>query len=174
MMLRVILSKPFNIVAFNLTWLACVLGREQYLWLVAPAVLAYVALLVRHRVISLGKLLVLIAIGISIDALLTATGVFQFNSAELVIPLWLVVLWIAFATTLFLSLQVIGRYKLVAALCGALVIPFNYAVGERLGAVSFGETYVIALLSMSAIWIIGLPLLYAIAEGALEKVNVTT
>ena len=55
-MLRVLLSKPFNIIAFNLTWLACVVGRDDYLWLAAPAVLVYVILLVRHKVIELNKL----------------------------------------------------------------------------------------------------------------------
>lgn len=177
-MLRVLLSKPFNIVAFNLTWLACVVGREDYLWLAAPAVLVYVTQLVRHRVIELSKLLPLIAIGISIDVLLTALGIFQFNTGGLLIPAWLMVLWVAFSTTLFLSLQMIGRYKMLAALCGALVIPFNYAIGERLGAVSFGDAYLVALLSMSAVWIIALPLLYMIAEGKLEKIlgniNVTS
>lgn len=178
-MLRLLLSKPFNIIAFNLTWLACVVGRDDYLWLVAPGILLYVALLVRQKIIELNKLLPLIAIGISIDVLLTALGIFQFNTGQfdtgvLLIPVWLMLLWVAFSTTLFLSLQMIGRYKLLAALCGALVIPFNYAVGERLGAVSFGDAYFIALLSMSAVWIIALPLLYMIAEGKLEKISVTT
>lgn len=178
-MLRVLLSKPFNIIAFNLTWLACVVGQDDYLWLAAPAVLAYVILLVRHRVIELNKLLPLIAIGIGIDVLLTALGIFQFEAGlfgagGLLIPAWLMVLWVAFSTTLFLSLQMIGRYKILAALCGALVIPFNYAIGERLGAVSFSDSYPLALLSMSAIWIIALPLFYMIAEGRSEKINVAT
>jgi hypothetical protein len=68
----------------------------------------------------------------------------------------------------------IGRYKILAALCGALVIPFNYAIGERLGAVSFSGAYPLALLSMSAIWIVALPLFYMIADGKLERFNVTT
>jgi len=178
-MLHVLLSKPFNIIAFNLTWLACVVGRDDYLWLAAPAVLVYVILLVRHKVIELNKLLPLIAIGVGIDVLLTALGIFrfeagQFDTGGLLIPAWLMVLWVAFSTTLFLSLQMIGRYKMLAALCGALVIPFNYAIGERLGAVSFGDAYALALLSMSAIWIIALPLFYMIAEGKLVRINVTT
>mgnify|MGYP001163520115 FL=1 len=178
-MLRVLLSKTFNIIAFNLTWLACVVGRDDYLWLAAPAVFVYVILLVRHQVIELKRLLPLIAIGISIDVLLTALGIFQFEASlfgagGLLIPAWLMVLWVAFSTTLFLSLRMIGRYKILAALCGALVIPFNYAVGERLGAVSFGDAYPLALLSMSAIWIIALPLSCMIADGKLEKFNVTT
>lgn len=173
-MLRVLLSKPFNIIAFNLTWLACVVGRDDYIWLAAPTVLVYVILLIRHKVIELKKVLPLITIGIGIDALLTALGIFKFEAGGLLIPAWLMVLWVAFSTTLFMSLQIIGRYKLLAALCGALVIPFNYAIGERLGAVSFGDAYALALLSMSAIWIIALPLFYMIAEGKLVRINVTT
>ena len=82
----------------------------------------------------------LFGLGVSIDSLLTVLGVFQFGPTLFFIPLWLVLLWAAFTTTLFLSLEIVGRSKWIAAICGALAFPFNYAVGERLGAVSFGSS----------------------------------
>ena len=139
-MSRILLSKRFNVVAFNLIWLGCVVGREQYWWAFAPVVFGYLALLVQRRIFRVGKFLMLFGLGVGIDSLLTVLGVFQFGPTIFFIPLWLVLLWAAFTTTLFLSLEIVGRNKLIAAICGALAFPFNYAVGERLGAVSFGMT----------------------------------
>ena len=165
------LSKTFNLVAFNLTWLGCVVGREQFWWFFTPLVAGYLALLVRSQIFRISKFIMLFALGVSIDSLLTAVGLFQFEYASFFIPLWLVLLWAAFTTTLFLSLEIVGRNKGVAALCGALAFPFNYAVGERLGAVSFGVTDNLTLVTLSGIWAIALPGMFLIAEGEIRRTN---
>ena len=108
-MSRLLISKRFNVVAFNLIWLGCVVGREQYWWAFAPVVLGYLALLEQRRIFRAGKFLMLFGLGVGIDSLLTVLGVFQFGPTIFFIPLWLVLLWAAFTPTLFLSLEIVGR-----------------------------------------------------------------
>ena len=170
-MSRLLLSKRFNLVAFNLIWLGCVIGREQYWWAFAPVVFGYLALLVQRRILRLGKFLMLFGLGVGIDSLLTVLGVFQFGPTIFLIPLWLVLLWAAFTTTLFLSLEVVGRSKWFAAICGALAFPFNYAVGGRLGAVSFGMTDSLTLAALSTIWAIVLPTMFWLAEDKIRQTD---
>ena len=168
---KFLLSKPFNVVAFNLTWLGCVLWRESYWWTFAPVVAGYLTLLVRFRVFRVRKFLMLFGLGVGIDSLLSVLGVFQFGPSLFFIPLWLVLLWAAFTTTLFLSLEIVGRSKWVAAICGALAFPFNYAVGERLGAVCFGTSNTLTLTALSAIWTMALPAMFWLAENEVRQTD---
>ncbi len=167
-------SNLFNLIAFNLMWVGCVVGREQWLDVVAVAVLAYMTLLLARREVRPAQLLIPALIGICIDSVLTLAGIFEFSSGSRLLPLWLVVLWLAFASALAKSLAVFGKNKLLAAGLGAIVFPLNYAVGERLGAVTFAHGQLNALISLSIIWAFCLPLLYTISEGKLEQKNVPT
>ena len=170
-MSRLLLSKRFNVVAFNLIWLGCVVGREQYWWAFAPVLAGYLALLVLRRVFRVSRFLMLFGLGVGIDSLLTVLGVFQFGPTIFFIPLWLVLLWASFTTTLFLSLEIVGRYKWIAAICGALAFPFNYAVGERLGAVSFSMTDNLTLAALSTIWAIMLPAMFWLTENRIRQTD---
>ena len=70
-----------------------------------PVVACYLTLLVQYRIFRVRQFLMLFGLGVSIDSLLTVLGVFQFGPTLFFIPLWLVLLWAAFTTTLFLSLK---------------------------------------------------------------------
>ena len=120
-------------------WVGLVIGRESLLGLTVPMVLIYSAILVFIEIIKIQQLLVPAALGIAIDSILTMLGIFDFGDTTLLIPLWLITLWIAFSTTLTQSLKFVGNNWLVTVTSGAIVIQFNYAVGERLGAVTFAE-----------------------------------
>lgn len=153
-------SSPFNMVINNLFWAGCVIGRYELIWMVAPAILCYVALLLHARVIRPGQLALPIMLGILIDTLYTATGIFQFEHHRFLLPLWMCLLWIAFATTLPLSLRLLGRNAYLGALTGALGFPFSYYLGHQLGAVNFGLSlpWVIGLVGLT--WAIVLPVMY--------------
>jgi len=161
---QVLLSKPFNLIAFNCMWFGCVAGRDTTLWFVAPLVVSYASLLLYCGKTKFHHLFLPIVIGLCADASLTLVGMFQFSSSGLLVPFWLMVLWLAFSTTLESSLAVIGGYKWVAACAGGLIVPLNYAVAERLGAVSFGQDYLLTLITIGVIWAALLPLFFWIVE----------
>ena len=90
-------------------------------------------------------------------------GVFDFSVATLV-PLWLIILWWVFAAAVYRSFAKIGQSLWLAAVLGAIAVPFNYMVGAGLGAVSlpYGNTVTVAILV--AVWAVLLPLLYRISQ----------
>jgi len=166
---KILLSKPFNLVAFNIVWLSCVIGRENLIWLIAPLVLSYVALLVATESIKLYQIVLPVSIGVCVDLVLAIAGVFEFSNSSPLLPLWLVVLWIAFAATLTQSLNFLSKNMIVACFFGAIGFPLNYSVGERLGAVSFEESYLITMIILCLLWAILLPVLSHV--GSVRKVE---
>ena len=75
-------------------------------------------------------------------------------------PLWLIVLWIGFATTLTKSLSFFGKRAVLAIAGGLCGFPFSYLMGHRLGAVEFGYDPIIVALLLAAIWAVMLPAMF--------------
>lgn len=165
---RIINGKLFNIAAFNLLWLGCVVGQNKFLWLITPILTLYLWFLISNKLTSFLSIALPATLGIFADMVLTLAGIFQFQNTFLIIPLWLVVLWIGFSSTLSQSLAFLGKNKWITAFAGAVAFPFNYGVGERLGAVSFGNTYLVSVLTMSLLWALLFPLCFYISEVMLK------
>lgn len=161
-------SKTFNLLAFNLMWFGCVIGRDRLLWLTIPLVFGYAMLLILGGRVPWYKIGLPVLIGIGIDGLLSASGYFSFGSA-LLLPAWFILLWIAFSTTLSQSLEPLGRNKWLAALLGAIAVPMNYVLGERLGAVEFPYSYWQTVAAISVSWALMLPLFFAICDGSIRS-----
>lgn len=159
---RVADSIWFNAIWFQSTWFCAVLGRDQLL----PITFAMLALhlyLVRDVYREMLQLSTIAAVGIGVDAAISAAGLFQFSGGVLV-PLWLCCLWLAFATTLTRSLAWLGQRPLLVVLAGAIVLPLNYWAGQRLGAVSFGQPLPVVLATIGLAWAVLLPLLYRLSN----------
>ena len=148
----------FNALWFQITWFCAVLGRETLLPLTAGLILLHFYL-VADRLRELRQLGLVALVGISVDAALSALGLFNFANDALV-PLWLCGLWLAFATTFNRSLAFLADKPWLTVLAGALVVPFNYGVGARVGAVEFGYSLPVSFIIMGAVWAILLPGLY--------------
>jgi hypothetical protein len=161
---QIVTSKFLNIIVFNLLWVGLVLGRESLIHLTLPILLIYLACLLRIGDLKVHQILLPAAIGITIDSSLTFFGIFIFPDSSLIIPFWLIVLWINFSTTITLSLSFIGKSKLVAFGLGATALPFNYTVGERLGAVTFGEPYLFSILVLVLVWSVSFPILFMVSH----------
>ena len=140
--------KIINAVAFQLCWFACVLGGS--LWAL-PAVLAF---MIWHRQIATRAEWLFISIlslcGIALDTVWYQLGIFSFDNYSMpVIPAWLALLWLAFASTLFHSLYVIfSRIWLIVPLA-AISAPISYYAGQEFGAIVLGSN---ALWVISASW----------------------
>ena len=169
---QIVTSKFLNIVVFNLLWIGLVLGRDTLIHLTLPSLLIYLVCLLRIGDLKLHQILLPATIGITSDSSLTFFGIFIFPDSSLIIPFWLIVLWINFSTTITLSLSFIGNNKLVAFGLGATALPFNYTVGERLGAVTFGEPYLFSILVIVLVWSVSFPILFMVShENFIERLN---
>ena len=167
---QIITSKSLNIIIFNLLWAGLVLGRDSLIYLTLPCLLIYLACLLRIGDLKVRQILLPALIGITIDSSLTFFGIFIFPDSSLIVPFWLIVLWVNFSTTLNLSLSFIGKNKLVAFGLGATALPFNYTVGERLGAVAFGEPYLFSILILVLVWSVSFPILFMVShENFIER-----
>ncbi len=157
----------FNALWFQISWFSCVLGRYDTL-LLTLALLALHFVLVAEPGRELRQLLMVAAVGIAVDAGLSLAGAYHFAGGE-ILPLWFWCLWLAFATTLRRSLSFLASRLWLAALVGALVVPLNYALGQRLGAVEFGYGDTVTLVTLGAIWAILLPACYRLAALAYRE-----
>ena len=99
-----------------------------------------------------------VVFGASVDTLWSYLGLLNFNTGNIVAPLWLVVLWFFFASTLCHSLNWFRLYPLVSAFCAAIAGPFSYFAGAELNDVELGQPLWRTLVVMSAYWAIVFPL----------------
>jgi hypothetical protein len=160
----------FNALWFQSTWLCLVLGREDLL-LLSLSLIGLHLVLVPQRRQEIRQLALLGGTGVAVDAGLSLMGVFEFAGGVLM-PGWLVCLWLAFASTLGRSLSFLGARLWLTVLAGAVAFPLNYYAGSRLGAVEFGWPLWQSLLIMALIWSVMLPALYYLQRRFFSPVEV--
>ena len=133
-----------NALAFQLCWFACVLGGS-YAALLAVGLFALWHLPGTRKPEWLLLTMVTLC-GLLWDTLLMHLGVIRFTQPQLLIPLWLVLLWLAFAMTLWHSLAWCSRRLWLAAPCGAVAAPLSYSAGSQLGALEL-NSYALPVIS---------------------------
>ena len=116
------------------------------------------------------------ALGYATDALLAATGLYQFpsGSGDLPAPLWLLGLWLGFAGTLRHSLAPLAQRPLLLATLGLVGAPTSYLAATRLGAVSFPHGIEPSLVIVGGAWFALLPLFCYLCrrcDRRLDKAN---
>ena len=158
-----------NFLLFQLAWFACVLGGAHALPWIGPLVVLgvvvyHLALAVDARA-EAALLLIAALIGTLFDSVLVSTAWLEYPSGQWfasLAPYWIIAMWVAFATTLNVSLTWLrGRMPLAVAF-GAIGGPLAYYAGMRLGGVSFVEPGLV-LSALSIGWGLITPLLVAIA-----------
>lgn len=144
-----------NLLLFKLSWLLLVLGQHSGLpWALALQGLS-LALHPALRSAVLPAIGVALA-GIVLDLLCQLSGLFVFPQDRF--PLWLAVLWFAFAFTLPQGLGFLRKLRLpVLAGVGLLLGPLSYGIGYRMEAVEFGLPLLPTLALLGLIWALFLP-----------------
>ena len=158
-----------NFILFQLAWLACVLGAAQgHPWF-GPLVVACVVAYHLQRAANPGPeamlLLSAALIGTLFDSALVASGWLVYPAGQwhpLVAPYWIIALWVAFASTLNVSLNWLKGRPLLSVLFGTLGGPLAYLAGARLGGVEFTEQ-AWALGALGLGWALLTPLLVALS-----------
>lgn len=146
-------------VIFNLYWFAALFFRQDAQIYLAIALFAFFSF--KPNILPIAALIALI--GIAVDQALTYEGILIFQTAS--IPLWLCMLWFAFAAYLKLVQSWLLSLSLwVLIPCAAIGGGLSYLAGQKIGAVQFlysdGQTFGIFFV----IWI-----LYALAFPAILK-----
>lgn len=136
-----------NFVLFQLAWLAFVLcAANQLPWLGFITGVSLVSIqlaLIPHPLKELQLVIVVAIIGAVFDQLLLNHGVVQYQAhgwSVGLVPVWIIGLWLAFASTLNVSLRWLRNARLIAMVLGALGGPLAYMAAQKLGAVTLTIT----------------------------------
>jgi hypothetical protein len=159
-----------NVVVYQAAWFACVLSAAALRPWIGVAVAAAVVLLHLYLAPAPRRELPLILLatlaGAGFESLLVASGWVRSSPGLLfgsVMPVWMVALWAAFATTLNVSLRALRRRYVITAAIAAVGAPLAYAAGAALGALQWVQATP-ALLLVACGWAVLLPLLMRTAQ----------
>ena len=155
-----------NILAYDAAWLGATLaaaaGQGMLAALACVAAVALHIVLSSHRRAECRLLVIAALVGLLGEALLLATGMAHYTAPGPIVwlpPLWLVCLWMAFATLLNVSLTWLRGSWALAALVGFVSGPIAYYGGHRLGGMVLHEPLWQSLSAVGMLWAIALPLL---------------
>ncbi len=145
-----------NFILFQVAWFACVLGAAHGVPWAGPLVVLGVVLhhLATARDVRAEWLLlaVALAVGAVFDSALASTGWISFTAGQWhpgLAPYWMMTMWMAFATTLNVSLGWLKPRPVLAALFGAVGDPLAYLAGAGLGAATLvDQTAAVAALAV--------------------------
>jgi hypothetical protein len=159
-------SNLINVGLYQAGWFCCVLGAAWAMpllgALLASALMAVHLFLAANRRAEVQLMLSSCLVGVVIDSLQQAAGVFTFKqdpSWPLWLPLWVFIIWAQFATLFHYALRwMSGRY-LIAAVFGMIGGPLAYWAGVRLGAASFGGNPLMSMLCLAVVWTLVTPAL---------------
>lgn len=160
-----------NVTLYQLGWFALVLGAARK-WPWAGAGVGLVLLAI-HLVLARERrpeLLLVVAVGFLgtvVDSAQAFAGVFVFESgywSYWVVPFWLTVMWMQFATLFHFALRWLSGRYLLSAVLGAVGGPAAYWTGERLGGVIFPMGTRHSLMILAAVWFVVLPISIFLAD----------
>ena len=159
-----------NAIQFQACWWACILsvgfGLEKEAILFCLALTGVHVYFSRAPQQELTLALFTTLIGIGVDSALKYFSVIDFLGWSLgpLSPFWLWALWLAFATTLNVSLRFLRRLPVfITAGLGFFLGPWTYYAGSQLGAARL-EASPFHLLTLAVIWMVALPVLVLISQ----------
>jgi hypothetical protein len=167
----------FNVVGTQIGWFACALGAaHDKPWIGILVVLLYLSVHLywsQDRQREAVLILTVGILGMLVDSLCRITGLLTYNGDLLAFtwlaPLWIVALWLQFASMLNASLAWLqGRYVL-AFVMGAVFGPLSYLGGARLGALALNHEKGFTVLVLGLIWGMVMPFLAWLARRTLHE-----
>ena len=142
--------KVINYIAFNLIWFGLVVAGNFFVPLAAIWLVLHITFC--NDKVTEAKLIGLVTlIGISLDSSLTYFGIYVFDDRTF-IPMWLILLWANFASTINHSLHFLTQSKALQWFVGTVIAPLSYVAGYKLDAVSFGYPTFTTYMLLSLIW----------------------
>lgn len=139
-----------NILAYQVAWFASAWLHDYRAVIVSLILLAWIYYTEAWSKQRFKATVQCACFGIGLDWVLMLSGVIEFsNNSSFILPLWLICLWIVFATTLTNSLNWLMHHPLIAGIVGAVFGPLAYFAGSKFGALSISESF---LWGVGGIW----------------------
>jgi len=159
-----------NFISFQIGWFSCVLmaaNNTPEIGVIITLLLVLLHLFISNRKVNTLALIFLVTvIGSTWDSVLTQQNILVYTSGVLVeymAPIWIISIWLIFATTLTVTFKwLYGKYW-SAMVLGAIFGPLAYLGGSELGAVMIPDMLT-AMLALSIGWALLMPLLIWMAE----------
>ena len=153
-----------NASLYNIGWLACVYGGNEIAIVTGLVIFTVHFLWIKNHPYEWLIILSIMCLGILVDSIWFYTGIIQNHDQSLLIPLWLIVLWAIFATTLNNCLQWFQQHLGMVAVIGAVVGPLFYWLGAGISDVKIAEPLVQSLIMIGIAWLFLLPTLFIITR----------
>ncbi|TSA57181.1 MAG: DUF2878 domain-containing protein [Methylophilaceae bacterium] len=158
-----------NVILFQVSWFACVLGAANslpYMGIIVTAgILAWHLMQATTPKTELWLMGIALALGASFDQALLSFNLVTYMHhgwSSSVVPIWILGLWLGFSTILNVSLRWMRNQHLVAILFGFVGGPLAYLSAEKLGAVVILSN--ISYVTLALGWAIITPLLLFISK----------
>ncbi len=158
-----------NLIGYQVVWFLLVRGAAHgQPWLPMLAGAAFVVWQVvsaSNAAVECRLLILAVLLGVAVDGTLAFTGWLSYASPSPALPfhgapLWILMLWACFATTINRSLKALHTRPLLAAVVGAVGAPMAYLAAARgWDAVRFAPSPYLALAWLAAGWACALTLL---------------
>ena len=151
-----------NAVGFQLVWFICVQGNNLYAIVAVCALLVFYYFSFREKLDTWKALFMFSLVGylgdgviafafqlnyaevtslmpssIPAEAVYLSTGSTETTASTLLAPLWLLSLWVAFATTLNHSMKWVLQTPLLTTTIGLFLVPLSYIAGIKLSSSQF-------------------------------------
>jgi len=147
-----------NLALFQIGWLVCVIGGNFYAFAFTMVALLLHSWLVLGSHVEWKLIGCVVLVGCLWDMVMAQTGVISYADAGLLgIPLWLICLWLLFATTFMHSLFWLRQRLWLAALFAALLGPASYWAGSNLSTAQLAQPMLNSLAIMAAGWALLFP-----------------
>lgn len=159
-----------NFISFQIGWFSCVLmaanNKPEVGVLITLFLVALHVFITSNKMNTIVFLLSVTLIGSVWDSVLTQQKILVYSSGmivEYLAPIWIMTMWLIFATTLSVTFKWLYRRYWMAIALGAIFGPLAYLGGSALGAVTIPDMLV-AMVSLSLGWALLMPLLIWLAE----------
>ena len=147
----------FVLTGYQLTWITCIVGEIFNLPFIGFFIgLIYLSFFFYNQsnlIRALKIILIFAIIGYSFDSLMNLLNIYNFKSKLFVgyLPIWLVVLWLSFATLFVDLLNFLKTRSYFAILLGIILAPPTYYAGMPLGILKI-DNIIYFFITMIIFW----------------------
>ena len=162
------LFKISNATFFYIIWWSCILGvKLGYNYLGAIFTLLFIAAhlkLISKPRKEMKLILVCALLGFIVETFHLHTNFLSYQGYifpnTLFPPVWIICIWIAFASTLNYSMFWMKGRWLIMVISGTLFGPISYVAGVKFGVINFNFSYSFSIFLLAIIWGLSIPLMY--------------